>query len=178
MRGRNWRCLGWVMLIVVILVAVGLGVIYSGVSNIAATYPDRGLVSWALSTTMDRSVGRHAAGIKVPPLDDPALVRLGFQHYRGMCVECHGAPGVAVGEAGRGLNPKPPLLVESVGDWEPGELFWITKNGVRMTGMPAWGVTHTDEEIWAMVAFMRGLPKLTPEAYKRLDRQVPPLAEE
>ena len=178
MRGRNWRCVVWVLVIVVVLVAIGLAVLYSGVYNVAATYPDRGPVSWALGTTMDRSVERHAVGIRVPQLDDPAMVRLGFQHYRGMCLECHGAPGVAMAEVGRGLNPSPPLLVESVGDWQPNELFWITKNGIRMTGMPAWGVTHTDKQIWAMVAFMRGLPKLTPEAYKALDRQVPPLAED
>jgi len=164
--------------IIVVLVAIGLAVLYSGVHNVAATYPDRGLVSWALSTTMKRSVERQAAGIRVPPLDDPALVRLGFQHYREMCVECHGAPGLSMAEVGRGLNPSPPPLVEKVGNWKPSELFWITKNGIRMTGMPAWGVTHTDEQIWAIVAFMRGLPRLTPEAYKALDRQVPPLSED
>jgi mono/diheme cytochrome c family protein len=168
----------WVLVIIVVLVAIGLAVLYSGVHNVAATYPDRGLVSWALSTTMKRSVERQAAGIRVPPLDDPALVRLGFQHYREMCVECHGAPGLSMAEVGRGLNPSPPPLVEKVGNWKPSELFWITKNGIRMTGMPAWGVTHTDEQIWAIVAFMRGLPRLTPEAYKALDRQVPPLSED
>jgi len=178
MRGRNWRCVAWVLVIIVVLVAIGLAVLYSGVHNVAATYPDRGLVSWALSTTMKRSVERQAAGIRVPPLDDPALVRLGFQHYREMCVECHGAPGLSMAEVGRGLNPSPPPLVEKVGNWKPSELFWITKNGIRMTGMTAWGVTHTDEQIWAIVAFMRGLPRLTPEAYKALDRQVPPLSED
>jgi mono/diheme cytochrome c family protein len=176
MRGSKWRCVAWVLVIVVVLVAIGLAVLYSGVYNIAATYPDRGPVRWALGTAMDHSVARHAAGIRVPPLDDPAMVRLGFQHYREMCVECHGAPGVPAAELARGLNPDPPELVESAGDWKPEELFWITKNGVRMTGMPAWGATHTDEQIWAVVAFMRGLPKLTPEAYKALDRQVPPLS--
>jgi mono/diheme cytochrome c family protein len=178
MRGRNLRWLGWVVVLVVLFIVVGIAGIYSGVYSVAASYPDRSLVAWALSTTMDRSVGRHAAGIKVPPLDDPAMVDLGFQHYRGMCVECHGAPGVAVGEAGQGLNPKPPLLVESAGEWAPNELFWITKHGVRMSGMPAWGVTHTDAQIWAIVAFMRGLPKLTPDSYKALDRRVPALAED
>jgi len=177
-RRRNWRCVVWGLAIVVVLVGVGLAVIYSGVYNCAANYPDRRLVNWAMSTTMDCSVARHAAGIHVPSLNDPAMLRLGFQHYRGMCLECHGAPGVEIAEVGRGLNPDPPELVESVGDWKPNELFWITKNGVRMTGMPAWGVTHTDKEIWAVIAFMQGLPKLTPEAYKALDREVPPLPKE
>jgi len=164
--------------LVVALVGIGLAVLYSGVYNVAATYPDRGLMAWTMTTTMDRSVARHARGLKVPPLDDPAMVRLGFQHFREMCVGCHGAPGVEISEMGQGLNPKAPSLVETVGDWKPEELFWLTKNGVRMTGMPAWGVSHTDEQIWAVVAFLRGLPKLTPEAYQALDRQVPPLEEE
>ena len=178
MWAKYGRRLVWVLAIIVVLVAVGLGGIYSGVYNVSAAYPDRALVSWVMGTTMDHSVARHAAGITIPPLDDPAMVRLGFQHYREMCVACHGAPGVEIAEVGQGLNPDPPELVESVGEWKPNELFWITKNGVRMTGMPAWGVTHSDEKIWAIVGFMQGLPKLDPDAYKKLDHDVPPLVEE
>jgi mono/diheme cytochrome c family protein len=178
MWAKHGRRLAWLLAIIVVLVAIGLAGVYSGVFNVSAMYPDRALVSWVMGTTMDHSVARHAAGITVPPLDDPAMVRLGFQHYREMCVACHGAPGVEIAEVGQGLNPDPPELVESVGDWKPNELFWITKNGVRMTGMPAWGVTHSDEKIWAIVAFMQGLPKLDAEAYKKLDHDVPPLADD
>ena len=49
-----------------------------------------------------------------------------------------------------------------------GELFWIVQNGIRMTGMPAFGPTHKDEEIWKIVAFLRHLPALTPEEEKAL----------
>ena len=178
MRRMNWRCLAGLVGIVVVLSAVGLAVPYSGVYNVAATYPDRGLMKWAMSTTMDRSVVRHARGIKVPPLDDPAMVRLGFQHFREMCVACHGAPGVEISEMGQGLSPQAPSLVETAGEWKPEELFWLTKNGVRMTGMPAWGKTHTDEQIWAVVAFTQGLPKMTAEEWEKMDKAVPALEEE
>lgn len=172
------RCVGGVAIGVAILAALGLGIVRSGLYSVAATYPDRRPVEWLLSTTMDHSVQRHAAGLPVPPLDSSALVQTGFQHYRGMCVECHGAPGVEPADLAHGLNPSPPELVESAGDWQPAELFWITKNGVRMSGMPAWGPTHSDDKIWAIVAFVRRLPKMTEAEYRALDRKTPPMPED
>ena len=61
-----------------------------------------------------------------------------------MCVDCHLAPGMDSSEIRQGLLPKPPKLQEVVDEWKPAELFWIIKNGVKMTGMPAWGPTHSD----------------------------------
>ncbi len=163
------------VLIIVIVVVVVLVMAYGGFYNVAATYPGRGPVDWFLGTTMDYSVKRHAANIRVPSLDSPEMVRAGFQQYRALCLECHGAPGVAPEALAQGLNPEPPPLVEAAGDWKPNELFWIAKNGVRMSGMPAWGPTHTDEEIWEIVAFVRRLPKMSEVEYRTLDKQVPPL---
>lgn len=171
---RTWGCLGAVIGLILIVVLVGILVIYSGLYNVSAVYPDNALVAWVLDTTMTHSVQHHAAGIKVPALTDPAMLRKGFRHYRGMCVACHGAPGVSIGDLGQGLSPAPPKLVEVVGDWKPNELFWLTKNGVRMTGMPAWGVTHTDDDIWAITAFLQKLPSMKPADYQKLNRQVPP----
>ena len=91
-----------------------------------------------------------------------------------MCVMCHGAPGIEAGEAREGLNPQPPLLakVKDLVTDPPGELFWVIKNGIKMTGMPAWGPTHSDEKIWAMVAFVRKLPNLSAEEYKVMQQQL------
>lgn len=174
---RTPGCFGGIIGAIAVLVLLAVLFIYLGIYNVAATYPDKAPVRWVLDTTMEHSVKRHAAGIKTPPLNDPAMVRLGLSHYRQMCVGCHGAPGVAVGEFAQGLNPRPPGLVESVSDWKPNELFWITKYGVRMTGMPAWDVTHSDKEIWAVVAFLQKLPSLTPEQYQAMSRQAPPAME-
>ena len=69
---------------------------------------------------------------------------------------------------GEGLNPEPPDLSEEAAHMTPQELFWITQNGIKMTGMPAFGPTHSDEELWAMVAFMQKLPDLSPEKYKAM----------
>lgn len=178
---RNWRCVAWTVGIIVGLAVIAAAIVFayydSGRYSVSALYPDRPAVANFLDTTMTRSVQRHAARVKAPSLDSPAMFRLGFQHYRGMCVECHAAPGVEPEELAKGLNPSPPALVESAGDWKPSELFWLTKNGVRMTGMPAWGSTHSDEEIWAIVAFVQRLPKLSEAEWKTLDREVPQLSE-
>jgi hypothetical protein len=89
-----------------------------------------------------------------------------------MCVACHGAPGKERDEVGRGLMPQPPALAKTAPTWSNGELFWILKHGVKMTGMPAFGPTHSDERLWSMVAFLRRLPNLTPEQYYQLEQTV------
>jgi mono/diheme cytochrome c family protein len=95
------------------------------------------------------------------------LVHTGFRHYHSMCVMCHGAPGRDPSEVGQGLNPQPPPLdadqVQT--QYSDAELYWIIKHGVRMTGMPAFGPTHTEKDLWALVAFVRTLPQITPDEY-------------
>jgi len=153
-------------LLVLLGVAGALVYAFSGAYDVAAVPVERGLLEQQLARISDRSVERHAAGIQVPPLTDPAMVKLGAAHYRDMCVGCHGAPGVKPSEIGVGLNPHPPNLVHSAGDMAPNELYWVVKNGIKMTGMPAFGPTHDEHELWSMVAFVEGLPKLSPEAYQ------------
>jgi len=153
--------------------AAGLVAVYSGLIDVGATNPHYPFTRWLLETTMDRSVRVHARGIEPPPLEDPRLVRDGFRHYREMCVGCHLAPGVTSSEIRKGLMPEAPVLQEVVEEWTPAELFWIIKNGVRMTGMPAWGVTHNDELLWDIVAFLRKLPELTADQYQTLVKSAP-----
>lgn len=155
----------------VLAVLGGLAFMYSGVYNVAATHKDSALVHWVLHTTMENSVERHAEDIKQPTkfvLSDPKTIEIGFRHYNEMCIICHGAPGIEPGEAHAGLNPQPPALEEHAKEMSPAELFWVIKNGVRMTGMPAWGPTHSDDKIWAMVAFLKALPDITPAQYKAM----------
>ena len=76
---------------------------------------------------------------------------------------CHGAPGVDPGEIGQGLNPgAPDLTLPRTQARSDGELYWIVSEGIRMTGMPAFGSTYRDEQIADLVAFVRSLPKLSP----------------
>lgn len=157
----------WTLLAVIAVAVVGgLLFIYSGTYDVAARSSSEGIVDWWAGTTMDRSVRSHTSGIVVPHLDDSALVALGFDHYKEMCIACHGSPAGGMSEAGMGLNPKAPELSEAAGDWTPAELYWIVKNGVKMTGMPAFAPTHSDKELWAMVAFLEKLKGMTPPQYK------------
>jgi mono/diheme cytochrome c family protein len=160
------------VILLVVLALVGIAFIYSGIYDVAASTPDNGLIKAILQTTSGRSIERRAEGIKPPPnLDDPKRVQTGLVHYHEMCTTCHGAPGVKISEIGQGLNPYPPELAAQTAGDEAGETFWIVKNGIKMTGMPAFGVTHSDEEIWDIVAFVQRMPKLTPQEYQTLVKQ-------
>jgi len=152
-------------------VVIGLGVMYSGIINVAASYPHSALTQWGLHTAMKRSVSYHAKDISAPSLDDPDQILNGFRHYREMCMGCHSFPGAASSEIRMGLTPRPPKLQETVKTWSSSELFWIIKNGVRMTAMPAWGASHSDKKIWEMVAFLNGFPDMTKAQFNAMDKQ-------
>ena len=93
-----------------------------------------------------------------------ALIALGAEHYAGMCTGCHLAPGVGDNEMRQGPYPQPPNLSQPR-DRSPAETFWIIKHGLKMSGMPAWGVTHDDEAIWGLVAFLQQLPTMDATVY-------------
>jgi mono/diheme cytochrome c family protein len=154
---------------VVLLVAAGLAFIFSGFYDVAADTEHTNPVQWVLRTTQSRSVHRRAEEVQPPAwmaAPDPAVVSTGLMHYQEMCATCHGAPGVPISAIGQGLNPAPPELSRHAD--EPGENFWIIKHGIKMTGMPAFGVSHSDEEIWAIVAFLQAMPNLTKEEYQKM----------
>jgi mono/diheme cytochrome c family protein len=154
-----------VVLVEIIVLIIGA---YSGIPDVAATKPEGKMMKWFLSTTKDYSIGARAKNITAPPLEDSALVAMGFDHYNDMCVTCHGAPGKSVDEFARGLNPHAPNLARSTRDMEPAEMFVVVKDGIKMTGMPGFASTHSDSEVWAIVAFLKHLQTLTPETYKAL----------
>jgi hypothetical protein len=92
----------------------------------------------------------------------------GVNDFEEMCVQCHGAPGKRPAAVGQGLNPPAPDLAESANKMTAAELFWVTKHGIKMTGMPSWGKTHEDDALWPVVALMTALPDLDAAAYDRL----------
>ena len=89
-----------------------------------------------------------------------------------MCSLCHLAPGMKRTEISRGLYPRAPELRRK-SELTPAEQFWVVKHGLKMTGMPAWGVTHDDELLWDVVAFLRKLPELTADQYQTLVKSAP-----
>ncbi len=155
-------------LVAVFAIAAGtlLAVAYGGFVDVSATGAHSQPVEWFLHTTRESAIHAAVEDLEVPPLDDPAKLRSGLVHYHSMCVVCHGAPGVKPGEIAQGLNPMPPELDSHDGGEERAkETFWVVKHGIRMTGMPAFGPTHSDEALWAITALVQRLPDLSAEEY-------------
>src|SRR5207248_4427425 len=148
-------------------VIAGLLFMASGMYNIAADEPHFTLARWILQAGRTRSVEFRSRGMKIPNLRDPSLVRNGIVLYRKNCQPCHGGPGVAEEQIGRGINPKPPYLVIAANDWTDSQLFWITSHGLKMSGMPGFGARLSDKDRWAIVAFLRRMVLLSPADYER-----------
>ncbi|HET7307894.1 MAG TPA: cytochrome c [Gammaproteobacteria bacterium] len=165
------RCLQAFIIVILLIVGGFLAYIYSGAFNVAATQDNPGWVDWIIRTTREHSIESRVDDVKVPSdvnLDSPQMIALGAKHYAGMCAVCHLAPGEKDSETRAGLNPRPPNLPRIAKYIEPNEAYWIVKNGIRMTAMPAWGPTHSEHDLWAIVAFLKALPGMTPERYKQL----------
>ena len=126
----------------------------------------KGAAAGVLRTAMERSVKRQAHKVQVPELEDPEKVHAGLAAFHETCVICHGAPGEERTQLSKGLYPKAPDLAQAARAWTPAELFVITKGGIKMTGMPAWGPTHSDEQLWQIVAFLRLLPTMPQAEYR------------
>lgn len=152
----------------VVMALTGAAVVQSGVYNVAATDQHSEELTWLIHTTMEHSVQAQSHHIEVPAnLDSDALIQPGAQAYDQLCAACHLKPGKDSSLLRRGLNPTPPDLT-SAGHFDAANQFWIIKNGIKMTGMPAWGETHADEEIWELTAFLQRLPELSEKQYAAL----------
>lgn len=162
-----------IVAVVAVLAAGGtVGFAYSGLFDVSASATEPGVVRWLLQTTRESSVRRRAAGIAAPDLSDETQVAAGGRAFGEMCARCHGAPGLDPVLGAWDMNPPPPDLVEAAPERTPAELFWVIKHGIRMTGMPAWGATHSDTQLWELVAFLERLPGLTAEDYRRLTERI------
>ena len=161
--------------VAVLGIATAAGVIFSGLFNVGATVVDFPPLNWLLVTVREGSIKRQARDIVAPPLDDPAQRDRGFRIYREDCVMCHTPVGRAAQAMAVGFNPQAPGFGKDADKMSAAELFWVTKNGIRFTGMPAWGPSHSDQEIWDVVAFMLTLPKMNAADYDVLDQRISPV---
>ncbi|CDS51932.1 Di-heme cytochrome c (Class I), probably related to cytochrome c oxidase function [Polaromonas sp. CG9_12] len=151
----------------------GALVVYGGLYNVAATTQHVQPVYSLLETAMKQSVRLRARNIEAPDLQDPERIRRGAALFHGKCVQCHGAPGVAQNDIGKSMQPLPGPLVDALQRWRPREIYWITRHGIKMSGMPAWEFRLEDAQLWDVVAFVQRLPELTPQAYARAVQAAP-----
>ena len=136
----------------------------SGMMNVSAVGRPGKLERFMMGGLADRSIEKRAPTLQVA--QDRAAVANGFRAYNDLCVVCHSAPGLADGPIARGLNPPAPhLWSKGTQKMSDGEIYWVVQNGIRMTGMPAFGPTHSDAELRSLVAFVRHLPSLGTTGY-------------
>lgn len=158
----------WIVVPVVVagILLTGWAGVRTGLVNVGADEPHWPATAALLEWVRDGSVAARSAVLEAPDLADLALIRDGAGHYGSMCEGCHLAPGIADTELRAGLNPRPPALAEPGRDRTAAADFWIVKHGLRMTGMPAWGASHDDRGLWALVAFVRQLPAMSGDDYR------------
>jgi mono/diheme cytochrome c family protein len=161
-----------IVTIVAVLVVGALLFSWFGIYNIAATQPHWYITSSFVSMLRDRSISVRSDDIRAPDLDDPKLEQTAFSHYHAMCRLCHGAPEYPPEEFAIGLYPSPPSMTS--GNIQKArsnaEIYWIVKHGLKMTGMPAFGPTHEEEELWGLVALVKEMSQMSPERYRELSR--------
>lgn len=152
-----------------VLLLSSLFVIYTGSYNIAATEDHSSFVRWAFTTTMKSSIKGRATDVEAPENFSGAMIAAGAEEYKAMCQHCHGGVGSEADDWAKGMLPQPPHLPDVVAEWEPSEVFWLVKHGIKMTGMPAFGSSHDDQTLWNIVAFVDQLPGMTAEEYKNFE---------
>jgi mono/diheme cytochrome c family protein len=157
-----------------VLVVGALLFAWSGIYNIAATKPHWGITLSFIEMFRDRSISVRSDGIDAADLDDAKLMEDAFIHYHEMCRLCHGAPDYQSEEFAKGLYPQPPNMITGSiqGERSEAEIYWILKHGIKMTGMPAFGPTHSDSELYGLVALTMEIPQRSPEEYRQQVRKM------
>ncbi len=147
-----------VVLVALLLILAGLTFVAYQFNLSALNEPGR--AETYLATKAKRwLVGRSARGPLPPaPPSNSSSVALGEMDFMGVCATCHGMDGRKPTDIGRWMYPRTlDLGSPGVQQWSDAELFWIIRNGIRLSGMPGFAKTHSDERIWSLVHYVRSL---------------------
>ncbi|MGH9690253.1 MAG: c-type cytochrome [Candidatus Acidiferrales bacterium] len=170
---KIWKLFGLVVLAIVIA-----GAIY------ATRLIRRGFSAREQPSHLERAIARTVRNLAIPSsarseenpwkgLDTPENLKEAREHFADHCATCHANDGSGKTEIGQNLYPKPPdMRLAETQNLTDGELYYIIENGVRLTGMPAWGDPHfieQDDDSWKLVLFIRHLPHLTPDDEKDME---------
>ncbi|HKU87588.1 MAG TPA: c-type cytochrome [Casimicrobiaceae bacterium] len=150
------------------LVLAGLALAWSGIVNIGASTGHWAITDWFLHWSMRNTVRTYAALTVQAPAIDPTGLVSAAGHFAATCATCHGAPGERPSPVMQSATPDAPDLMQTAGTWNDKELFWIIRNGIKFTPMPAWPALSREDEVRRMAAFVRRLPTMTPETYRTL----------
>lgn len=156
--------LGVALTFVVVLIGA-YALVRSGLIPANADAIPGGLETWMARTSLDATLGREAPQSQNPVALTEQNLLNGVYLFAQNCAVCHGS---AKGDAStspiaKGLYQKPPqLATEGVEDDPEGDSFWKIKHGIRLTGMPSFGYTLSDREIWTLALFLKHMDKLPP----------------
>lgn len=145
--------------LVVVGILLGSAIVGLGLYNVSARQGHLPGVTWLLHTTYQRSVRLRAPDVAAVPedLNDPDRIRLGALHFRNACAFCHSVPGQDHSATAMSMSPQPPHITQAVAQWAPQQMFWIVREGVKMSGMPHWPATGRDDEVWSVVAYLNAV---------------------
>lgn len=167
------KTLKWIAAIVVLLAAAGLGTFYYlARQGLSAREKPPALEVWAARLFRHLAVPSAARDLKNPVSLTPERLTRARAHFADHCASCHGNDGRGQTTLGRNMYPPAPdMALPDTQSLSDGEIFYTIKNGVRLTGMPAWGedTPKDDESSWELVHFIRHLPKITPEELKEME---------
>lgn len=162
MRGLAKAGIGLLIFLIAAIVGVGLFVQH----GFSARDEPTAVEAFVARTLRRLSVPSSQRDAKNPVPLTPEVLAQGLAHFADHCAGCHGNDGRGKTTIGQNLYPKAPdMWARQTQSLSDGELFYIIKNGVRLTGMAAWGEDSAEDDLesWHLVHFIRHLPKITTE---------------
>lgn len=149
---------------------VGLGIIYAGIVPANADAKPPGLEAWAARRSLHATLSRAPAVTNPLPQSDANLVA-GVKLYAQNCAICHGDANGNPTNVAKGLYQHAPQLGKhGVEDDPDGITYWKVYHGIRWTGMPAFGHTLSQEQLWQLTMFLKNMDSLPPAAQEAWNR--------
>lgn len=165
-----------VILLVAIVVTIIAGAFILIERGVAARAQPSSVETWVARTLRHFAIPMSLRNKNNPVKLTPEVLAEGRAHWADHCALCHGNDGSGNTEIGRNLYPRAPdMRLPTTQNLTDGELFAIIRDGIRLSGMPAWGdaAGRDDTVNWHLVHFIRHLPKLTPEEINEMERLNP-----
>jgi mono/diheme cytochrome c family protein len=169
----------WQLTVVAVVVAITLGMlvgVYFVTAGVSARPQPGALETFIARTVRNFAIGWHAGHQVDPVPNTEETLTEGRAHFADHCASCHANDGSGDTEMGRGLYPRSPdMRLPATQNLDDHELFYIIENGIRLTGMPAWGTGSKAGEVesWRLVRFIRHLPRITPEEIAQMENLNP-----
>jgi mono/diheme cytochrome c family protein len=174
MRAIVWFLIG-VLVLPVALVSAGLIYVRTAAQGFSTNAKPGALETWVATEARQLALPADAKKRKNPIANSADVIAQGKAHWADHCAVCHGNDGKGHADMGAKMYPPAPDMTErGTQDLTDGELFYMIENGVRLTGMPAWGSAHgTEEDSWKLVHFIRHLPQLTEGELREMEKLNP-----